>query len=65
MPKTLYKISKTSFLNKTPEKFWVDEGTEYGETFQKFARRKTLKFTQQWVKQKLPLQREQLSLKNI
>ena len=40
MPKTLYKISKTSFLNKTPEKFWVDEGTEYGETFQKLCTEK-------------------------
>ena len=42
MPKTLYRLSKTSFLKKTPEKFWVDVGTEYRETFQKLCMEKDL-----------------------
>ena len=49
-------------LKNTPEKVWVDKGTEYGGVFKKIARRKTLKFTQQRVKQKLHLQREQFIL---
>ena len=42
----------------TPEKLWVDKGTEYGTTFKNFCKKKILKFTLQAVKKKLHLQRE-------
>ena len=39
------KISKVIFSQKnTPEKRWVDKGTEYGGLLKNFARRKTMKF---------------------
>ena len=44
---TLQAIRKMISRKNTPEKLWVDKGTEYGGTFKSFARRKTLKFTQQ------------------
>ena len=51
---------KKGFSKKTPEKLWVDNGSELskGELSKILARRKTLEFTQQVVKQKLQLQRE-------
>ena len=41
MPKTLYKLPEKWFLKKnTPEKLWVDIGTEYEGTFEKFCEEK-------------------------
>ena len=43
MPKTLYKLSKKCFLEKnTPEKLWIDLGTEYGGISENFARKKNI-----------------------
>ena len=56
---TLQAFKKMISRKNTPEKLWVDKGTEYGGTFKKkFARKKALKFTRPWVKQKLHWQRE-------
>ena len=44
---TLQAFRKMISRKNTPEKLWVDKGTEYGELLKNFARRKTLKFTQQ------------------
>ena len=66
--KTKYdKYTLQAFRNffsrkNTPEKFWVDKGTENVGSVKNFARRRTLKITQQRVRQKLHLQRKQFSL---
>ena len=44
---TLQAFKKMISRKNTPEKLWVDEGTEYGGTFKKFCKEKTLKFTRQ------------------
>ena len=44
---TLQAFRKKISRNNTPKKLWADKGTEYGELLKTFARRKTLKFTQQ------------------
>ena len=44
---TLQAFRKMICRKKTPEKLWVDIGTEHGELLKNFAWRKTLKFTQQ------------------
>ena len=50
------------FEKKTPENFGLIKEPNMGETLKKFEVRKTLKFIQNWVIQKLQLQREQFSL---
>ena len=46
--KDTFQAFKKFFTRKnTPEKLWVDKGTEYGGTFKKFCKDKTLKFTRQ------------------
>ena len=43
MPKTLCKLSKKKISQKnTPEKLWVDKGTEYGGIFKKFCKEKSI-----------------------
>ena len=44
---TLQAFRRMISRKNTPEKLWVDKGTEYGGILKSFARRKTLKFTQQ------------------
>ena len=44
---TLQAFKKMVSRKNTPEKFWVDKRTDYGGTFKNFARKKTLKITQQ------------------
>ena len=44
---TLQAFKKMISQKNTPEKLWVDKGTEYGRTFNNFWKEKTLKFTRQ------------------
>ena len=43
----LKKMISRKNTPEKPEKFWNDKGTEHGGILKNFARRKTLKFTQQ------------------
>ena len=43
---TLQAFKKMISQKNTPEKLWVDKGTEYGGIFKNFCKEKTLKFTQ-------------------
>ena len=41
---TLQAFRKMISRKNTPEKLWVDKGTEYGGTFEKFCKEKDIEF---------------------
>ena len=62
---TLQAFKKIVSRKNTTENFELIKEQNMGKRLKNFTRRKTLKFTQQRVKQKLHLQRDHISLQNI